>query len=62
MSKPKGEVLFKGYDYGDPPQSATSPGGGFYSNMHKYKSVSDFLKKKRKKKIRKARMDSLSAK
>lgn len=49
-------VVFKNYDYGGPENgSATSPGTGLYfGNMDKYKSVGDFLKKKRKNRRKKA--------
>ena len=44
-------IFFKNYDlYGDEKGSATSPGSGFYQNMNKYKSIKDFLNKKRKNK------------
>lgn len=44
------QVFYKNYDLydtGDP-----SPGKGFYSDMEKYKSISDFRTKKRKKKMK----------
>lgn len=40
------QPFFSNYDYVDMP---SGPGGG-YSTLHNYKSISDFLKKKRKKK------------
>jgi hypothetical protein len=47
--------LFKNYDYGGPEDgSDISPGTGLYhGKMDKYKSVSDFLEKARKRKYRK---------
>lgn len=55
MSKPNEavprETFFQNYDLGAGEANKTSPGGGLYDgSMDKYKSVSDFLKKKRKKK------------
>jgi len=45
MSNPTARKLFfKNYDY---IEDSTGPGEGFYQNMHKYKSVKDFFKKKR---------------
>jgi len=41
--------LFRNYDYAGP-ESEISPGEGLYKNIDKYKSVTDFLNKKRKKK------------
>jgi len=41
--KPR-KLFFKNYDLADDP---TGPGEGFFQNMHKYKSVKDFFKKKR---------------
>jgi hypothetical protein len=45
-------VFFKGYDYGDGSPSASSPGGGLWMNQHKYKSVGEFVKKRRKERKR----------
>jgi len=56
-------VIFKNFDYGQQTKSEKEntklgPGGGFYSNMNKYKSVKDFIntdrkmkRKQRKKKL-----------
>lgn len=50
---PRG-VLYKNYDLyeteGVDGPAKQGPGAGFYQNMHKYKSVTDFLAKKRKRK------------
>ena len=46
-------IFFKNYDLyeteGVDGPAKMGPGSGFYQNMNKYKSVSDFLKQKRKK-------------
>ncbi len=52
-SKEQPRVFFKNYDLYETEgvggkDKAPSPGAGFYQNMNKYKSVADFLKKKRK--------------
>lgn len=52
-SKEQPRVFFKNYDLYETEgaggkDKAPSPGTGFYQNMNKYKSVADFLKKKRK--------------
>lgn len=41
----KASQFFKNYDY---IENSSGPGEGLYKNIHKYKSVKDFLKKKRK--------------
>jgi hypothetical protein len=48
-------LFFENYDYGGPEEgSEISPGRGLYSgDMSKYKSVSEFLEKARKRKHRK---------
>jgi len=49
MSKPnsRGEVFYNNYDlYAS--EKEPGPGAGFYQNMSKYKSVSDFIRRKRK--------------
>lgn len=49
--KPKApRVFFRNYDYKDDP---TGPGTGLYQNLDKYKSVSDFRKRKKRIKQRK---------
>ena len=55
MSKDiRDHVLFKNYDYTENGANNTSPGGGLYhGKMDKYKSVEDFLKKRRKEKSKK---------
>lgn len=45
------QVFFKNYDLYD--TGGSSPGTGLYQNMQKYKSITDFRKKKRKKNIKK---------
>jgi len=58
ISRPYPGPLFRNYDYTtDPSMSETSPGGGLYMNMDKFKSVKEFRDykdkqtKKRKKKM-----------
>ena len=48
-TRPYPNPIFKNYDYTDAEADETSPGGGLYhGEMGKYKSVTDFLDKKRK--------------
>lgn len=69
MTKPKAEqsrVLFRNYDLYETEgvggkDRAPSPGAGLYQNMQKYKSVSDFLKKKKKRKRQQRKMALLLA-
>lgn len=42
------QVFFKGYDYGNEEPTPHSPGGGLWMNQDKYKSVGEFIKKRRK--------------
>jgi len=57
---PRKPVFYQNYDLYEtegvdgPPKGG--PGTGFYSHMNKYKSVSDFRKKKRQEKARKKKM------
>ena len=52
---------FKNYDlYAD--EDEAGPGAGFYQNMDKYDSVTDFIKKKRKRNRRKKILSFLLAK
>lgn len=53
------DVFFRNYDLYE--TGNIGPGAGFYSNMNKYKSVSDFLKQKRKKKMQNRRKKLLVA-
>jgi len=57
-------VFFKNYDLyeteGVNGPAKQGPGTGFFSNIHKYKSVSDFLKKKRNRKNRKRKLALLA--
>jgi hypothetical protein len=50
------EPFYHNYDYG---KSTTGPGQGLYSNLNKYKSVSDFIKEKRKENSDKYKADDL---
>ena len=50
MIDKKPKVLFKNYDLYP---SKTGPGTGLYQNMDKYKSVSNFRKRKKKRSIKK---------
>lgn len=44
-------LFFKNYDlYGPQDPTENSPGTGFFQNMSKYKSISDFFEQKRRKK------------
>lgn len=58
------ELLYKNYDLYETPgvdgKAKQGPGEGLYQNLDKYKSVSDFLKKKRKKKRAQRRQALLS--
>lgn len=45
----KQNVFFSNYDYTDEGPNETSPGGGLYHGpMDKYKSIKEFLSKRRK--------------
>lgn len=59
--RPYPNPLFTNYDYGGPEGgSEVSPGTGLYQgSMGKYKSVSDFLEKARKRKYRKAALKDI---
>lgn len=61
---PRDPVFYKNYDLyeteGVDGPAKQGPGTGFYQNMHKYKSVSDFIKKKRKRNSRKRKLALLS--
>jgi CheY-like chemotaxis protein len=46
---PRDPILFKNYDYTDEEPNETSPGGGLYHGpMDKYKSVKEFIDKRRR--------------
>lgn len=55
------ETFFKNYDYGGPEEaSETSPGRGLYNGkMDKFKSVKEFIEKKRKKREKLKRKNAL---
>jgi len=54
VRSPKIYTWFTNYDYSDEDPSETSPGGGpYHGPMDKYKSVKDFLDKRRKKQKKK---------
>lgn len=55
MSKDiRDHIIFQNYDYTEEGANETSPGGGLYhGRMDKYKSVDDFLKKRKKEKSKK---------
>lgn len=57
---PRPPVFYRNYDLyeteGVDGPAKQGPGTGFYQNMHKYKSISDFRKKKRKEKARKKKL------
>jgi len=61
---PRSPVFYKNYDLyeteGVDGPAKQGPGAGFYQNMNKYKSVSDFIKKKRKRKGRKRKLALLA--
>lgn len=47
--KSRPQVFFKNYDYTEEGPNETSPGGGLYHGyMGKYKSVKEFVEKRRK--------------
>lgn len=52
-------VFYQNYDTYETGPGKQGPGAGLYQNMDKYKSVTDFRSKKRKKKIRKRRAEFL---
>lgn len=55
--------IFTNYDYTDKEPNNTSPGGGLYhGRMDKYKSVKEFIKKRRKQKKKLAIMAEIFAK
>ncbi len=61
---PRDPVFYQNYDLyeteGVDGPAKQGPGAGFYQNMDKYKSVSDFVKKKRKRKSRQRKIALLS--
>lgn len=61
---PRPPVFYKNYDLyeteGVDGPAKQGPGTGFYQNMNKYKSVSDFIRKKRKQKGRKRKLALLA--
>jgi hypothetical protein len=61
---PRDPVFYRNYDLynteGVDGPAKQGPGTGFYQNMNKYKSVSDFLRKKRKQKGRRRKMALLA--
>jgi len=54
-------VFYKNYDYGTGKDEKNGPGFGLYENMDRYKSVDEFLKKKRKKNRKRMKMALLLA-
>jgi hypothetical protein len=49
MARPFPNPIFRNFDYTDEGPNETSPGGGLYHGpMDKYKSVDDFVTKRRK--------------
>lgn len=58
--RPAPNPFFSNYDYTEGEPNETSPGGGLYHGyMGKYKSVEEFLKKRRKQQKRKKALKQL---